>query len=254
MNKSEKLADLRHSLTRYGLPPDRPALPLGVAGADNALGGGLIPGALHEVYAGDWGAGGFAACLAIRAAGQKPLFWVRPDYEALEYGELDPRGLLELGGDPAQFYMLRAPNPVGALAAGADILACPHIGALVLELGGNPKVLDLVASRRLAFAAAEQGVTVLLLRQGATQMPSAALTRWHVTSASSDGGDDWGAPAFTTTLLRNRVGPGGCWTMQWDLDHGLFREPRRDQYAPHPGALAAAASHRQNQTAHAIAV
>src|SRR3954465_3093866 len=91
MNKSEILADLSHSLTRYGLPPDRPALPLGVAGADAALGGGLIPGALHEVYAGDWGAGGFAACLAIRAAGKKPLFWVRPDYEALEYGELDPR-------------------------------------------------------------------------------------------------------------------------------------------------------------------
>src|SRR6185295_15523433 len=102
MNKSEKLADLRHSLTQYGLPPDRPLLPLGVDGADAALGGGLLPGALHEVYAGDWAAGGFAACLAIMAAGASfngkggPLFWVRPDYEALEYGALDAGGLKEL--------------------------------------------------------------------------------------------------------------------------------------------------------------
>ena len=71
MNKSEKLADLRHFLARYGLPPERPPLALGVAGADQALGGGLLPGALHEVYAGDWAAAGFAACLAIRAAGQQ---------------------------------------------------------------------------------------------------------------------------------------------------------------------------------------
>ena len=32
---------------------------------------GCRPGALHEVFAGDWGAGGFAACLAILAAGTK---------------------------------------------------------------------------------------------------------------------------------------------------------------------------------------
>ena len=38
----------------------------------------------------------------IRAAGKKPLFWVRPDYEAMEYGALSPTGLLELGGDPRQ--------------------------------------------------------------------------------------------------------------------------------------------------------
>src|SRR5579871_4234580 len=152
MNKSEKLADLRHSMTRYGLPPERPALPLGVAGADQALGGGLMPGALHEIHAADWAAGGFAACLAIRMAGKKPLFWVRPDYEALEYGELNPAGLMELGGNPANLFLLRAPNATEALAAAADILACPHIGSLVLELGGHPKALDLVASRRLALA------------------------------------------------------------------------------------------------------
>ena len=67
MNKSEKLAELRHFLARYGLPPDRPPFRWAMPAADAVLGGGLRPGALHEVFAGDWGAGGFAACLAILA-------------------------------------------------------------------------------------------------------------------------------------------------------------------------------------------
>src|SRR6201996_5837480 len=69
MNKSEKLADLRNLLAHYSLPPDRPAISLGFSVADAVLGGGLRRGAVHEVFADDWGAGGFAACLALRAAG-----------------------------------------------------------------------------------------------------------------------------------------------------------------------------------------
>ena len=248
MNKQEKLADLRRSLTQAGLPPDRPPVGLGVAGADEALGGGLLPGALHEIYAGDWCAAGFAACLAIRATGRKPLFWVRPDYEALEYGGISPTGLLELGGDPARLVLLASPNATEALAAAADILACSHVGVLVLELSRNPASLDLVASRRLAFAAAQSGVTVLALREGAAEMPSAALTRWQVKSGPSSSDDDWGEPAFTAQLVRNRLGPTGNWTMQWDVDHGLFREPRHDQHAPHPGRVAAAFAHRPDIT------
>ena len=260
MNKSEKLADLRHFLARSGLPPDRPALPLmgpgGASGADAALGGGLLPGTLHEIYATDWGAAGFAACLAIRAAAGKTLFWVRPDYEALEYGALSATGFLELGGDPSRLILLRAPNAAGALAAGADILACPHVGALVLELSGNPKSLDLVASRKLAFAAAASGVTVLLLQEGADEMPSAAWTRWQVATAPSTPGDDldnpWGNPSFTAALVRNRLGPTGRWTLQWDPEDGFFYPPRHTQYAPHFGALAAAPADRPAYAARAV--
>src|SRR4051794_3080293 len=79
MNKSAKLAELRHFMARYGLPPERTPIPLGAACADTVLGGGLRPGALHEVLAQGWSGGGFAAGLAILAAGAKPFFWVRPD-------------------------------------------------------------------------------------------------------------------------------------------------------------------------------
>jgi protein ImuA len=223
MNKSAKLAELRHSLARYGLPPDRPAVPLGCGPVDGVLGGGLRPGALHEVFARGWSAGGFAVLLALLAAGTRTLFWVRPDYEAMEYGALSPGGLLELGGDPRRLVMVRSHNAADALSAASDILACPHVGALLLEMEGEPKCLDLVASRRLVLAAEESGVTAVLLRCGATPAPSAALTRWQVASvASSPMDDDWGNPVFDARLIRHRLGGLGHFLMHWNSEHGCF--------------------------------
>lgn len=226
MNKSAKLAELRHSLARYGLPPDRPAVALGHAGADAVLGGGLRPGALHEVFAGGWSAGGFAAALAVRASGKKPLFWVRPDYSAQEYGAVSPSGLLELGGDPRNLIVVRVRKPDEALSAASDILSCPHVGVLLLELGGMPKCLGLVTSRRLAFAAGESGATAILLRNGAKAEPSAALTRWQVTSAPSrEDDDDWGNPIFDVQLIRHRAGGLGHFLMHWNPQHACFETP-----------------------------
>jgi protein ImuA len=259
MNRCEKIEDLRHFLARYGLPRERPAIALGAADADRALGGGLMPGALHEVYAGDWAAGGFAACLAVRLADKKPLFWVRPDYEALEYGALHAQGLAELGGQPDNLFLVRTANAADALAAASDILACPNVGALLLEISGHPKALDLVASRRLNFIAAETGTSCILLREGAEAFPSAAQTRWHVSSASSEG-DDWGLPTFTADLSRNRLGPTGCWRLTWNPEDGLFREPAREQHAPYDssqknfGRVAAASFDRPAEERRRIAL
>jgi protein ImuA len=244
MNNMAKTAELRHYLARYGLPPDRPPLPLGHAGADAVLGGGLRPGALHEIFATGWSAGGFAVALAMRAAGNSfngkggPLFWVRPDYEAMEYGAVSPNGLAELGGDPRQLIVVRTRNAAEALSAAGDILACPHAGAVLLELGGMPKCLDLVASRRLAFAAGESGVTILALRSGASAEPSAALTRWQVSSAPSrSDDDDWGNPVFDATLTRHRLGGLGRFLLKWNPEHACFDKADI-------GAVAAAPAHR----------
>ena len=199
---------------------------------------------MHEVFAGDWGAGGFAACLAIQAMGQtrdkKPLFWIRPDYEALEYGALSATGLLELGGDPKNLFLLRAPDAGEALSATADILTCPHVGAVVLEISGTPRCLDLVASRRLALLAEESGVTLFLLREGAVPEPSAAVTRWQVQSLSAHpDDDDWGSPRFIVRLTRHRLGVLGDFTLQWDIENAIFHDA-----AAHPGAMAATATDR----------
>ena len=234
MNKEARIAELRHLVARYGLPPDRAPVPLGHAQADAVLGGGLMPGALHEVFASGWSGGGFAVLLAMLAArAPKPLFWVRPDYEAMEYGALSPNGLLELGGDPARLMMVRTRNAADALSAANDILACPHVGALLLEVEDNPRCLDLVASRRLAFAANESGVTAVMLRCGADVAASAALTRWQVASAPSHAhDDDWGNPVFDAELVRHRMGGLGKFLMYWNPEDVCFA-------AAHPGAVVA---------------
>jgi len=223
MNRSAKLEELRHSLARYGLPPDRPPVALGHPQADAVLGGGLRPGALHEVFAEGWSAGGFAVLLALLAARTKPLFWIRPDYEAMEYGAISPNGLAELGGDPRHLILVRTKNAADALCAAGDILACAHVGAVLLEVEGMPKCLDLVASRRLAFAAGESGVTILTLRNGAQAQPSAALTRWRIASAMSrSDDDDWGNPVFDAGLIRHRLGGLGNFLMRWNSSNVCF--------------------------------
>jgi len=242
MNKSAKLAELRHSLARYGLPPDRPPVATGHTQVDAVLGGGLRTGSLHEVFAKGWGAGGFAALLALLAAGRKSLFWIRPDYEAMEYGAVSPNGLLELGGDPRQLILVRTRNAADALSAANDVLACPHVGALLLEVEGMPKCLDLVASRRLAFAAGESGATPILLRNSAQDEPSAALTRWLVKGApSSSSDDDWGNPVFDAELIRHRTGGLGHFHLKWNPEHAAF------DTADH-GAVVAAPAHRPAYT------
>lgn len=242
MNNSAKIAELRHSLARYGLPPDRPPVPLGHPQADAVLGGGLRPGALHEVFAAGWCASGFALLLAVLAAKSRPLFWVRPEFEGQEYGAVSPSGLAELGGDPGQLILVRTRKADGALAAANDILACPYVGAVLLEIRGQPKMLDLVASRRLSLAAGESGVSMILLREQAIAEPSAALTRWDVGSAPSrDDDDDWGNPVFNARLTRHRMGGLGAFHMQWNPEHAAF-------HPAHPGALVAAPAHRSAYT------
>jgi len=215
--------------SRMGVP-----VPLGHGPVDAVLRGGIARGTLHEVFAGDTSAAasGFGACLAQRVRGSRRLFWIRQDYAALEHGELCPLGLAELGIDPAAMLLLRA---------AADALSCTALGAVVVEIPGNPKVLDLVASRRLLLAAQASGVTAVLLRLGAQAEPSAAETRWQIRAAPSADHDDWGCPRFDVGLVRNRHGETGRWAMEWSCDDGAFRSAHDKADT---GAVAAAPSHR----------
>lgn len=208
---------------------------LGHADADAVLGGGLLLGAAHEIFASDAGASGFAACAAQRVSGTKRMLWIIQDFSALEYGTLAPAGFAELGINPSHLLMLRAANAEDALRAAVDALSCHGLGAVILEIIGNPKVFDLVASRRLVLAAQHKNVTVILLRQGAVAEPSAAQTRWQIRSHRSTATDDWGMPRFEAELVRNRQGETGHWVMEWSCDDGAFRKP--DDQAAHSGLV-----------------
>jgi len=233
-NALKKLEQARQLLQPI-LNEGRSRMRLGHADADSVLGGGLLLGAVHEIFAGDAGASGFAACAAQRVSGTKKMLWIIQDFSTLEYGTPSPTGFAELGIDPTRFLLLRAANAEDALRAGVDALSCTGLGAVILEIVGNPKVLDLVASRRLVLAAQHKSVTVILLRQGAIAEPSAAQTRWQIRSHHSSATDDWGMPRFETELVRNRQGEIGHWVMEWSCDDGAFRKP--DDQAAHFGLV-----------------
>ena len=237
------------TLTKMLLDPtaSESRAPLGHEAADTVLRGGLARGNLHEVFAGDASGFGFAACLARRAAGAKRMLWIVQDFSALEHGRVSATGLAELGIDPAAVLLMQAANATDALRASTDALSCAALGAVVVEVPGNPKILDLTASRRLVLAAQTKGVTAILLRSEAAIEPSAAQTRWCVRSARSRPKDerpedDWGSPRFDATLARNRQGETGRWIMEWCCDDSAFRNADRE--TAHPGLMAAQAFDR----------
>ena len=259
------LATLRGSIERIEISgaayvPGRVAL--GHVDVDAALQGGLALGAVHEVFAEgrqSAAATGFIAGLAGRAVARRPLVWVRQDFTEIESGALSMSGLAELGLDPRRLVTVRAADVDAALRTAADALACDAVGGVVLEVWGEARQFDLVASRKLTLAAQASGVTGLLLRVAAEPSPSTAETRWIVRAAHSPPAAAsmaaaallpaaaWGAPVFDAQLVRNRHGPVGRWIMEWKCDECLFKKP-----AAYPQPVAAAPVHRPHQApAHA---
>lgn len=242
---AQKLAALRASLSKAGLPAEKPArVPLGHPYADGLLQGGLLLGALHEVFAEaahEAAATGFAAALALRIARERPVLWICQDMSAGEFGGIAPTGLVELGLSPSRLLLLHAPNAAGILRAAGDALSCAALGAAVFEIAGTPKALDLTASQRLSAAAARHGVTALALRFNSAPETSTAETRWHIKAARSPAGEIWGAPLLEAHLARNRHGQTGRCFMRWNGDHGVFEE---HSGAAHSGAVVSAPADR----------
>jgi protein ImuA len=265
--RTNTLARLRGSIERIEAPGDAYAhrkAALGHAGADATLQGGLALAAVHEVFSEGHqsaAATGFIAGLAGRLTPRRPLVWVRQDFSELESGALSMSGLCELGLDPRLLVTVRAADADAALRTAADALACDALGAVVLEVWGEARQLDLVASRKLTLAAQASGVSALLLRVAATPQPSTAETRWIVRAAHSPPASPlmpaahsmpaapwigWGAPVFDAQLVRNRHGPVGRWIMEWKCDECLFSEPAREP-STYPQPVAATPAHRPHQ-------
>jgi protein ImuA len=209
----------------------------GVAEIDNWLGGGLIRGGLHEMFAAEQAdaaaMAGFAGLLGLRAAGRRGILWVRQDFLDGQVGEPNPPGLAGLGLDPGRLLLVRVRDVAGLLRAADESVRCPGLGAVLVESWGECGQIDHTASRRLSLAARESGVPVLMLRVAATPAPSAAATRWLVRAAPSRplAAHAPGPPAFTLTLLRQRGGAAGnIWHLEWNRERACFQE--RDASLP----------------------
>jgi protein ImuA len=234
-DRMQTLASLRGELARLETPDggSRPArVALGHEAADASLKGGLVRGAVHEVFAPQEAQGaaatGFTLGLVRRVTSSTRFaLWIRQDFSALRTGELAMSGFSELGLDPRFVILVRAANAEMALRVAADGLACNAFGAVVTELWGATRSFDGVASRKLTLASQASGATGLMLRRAASPEVSTAETRWIVRGARSPPGPvwrAWGEPVFDAELVRNRHGPTGRWIMHWNSDDHLFHE------------------------------
>ena len=215
-------------------PPGRPSfLSLGLAPLDHVLGGGLKLGALHEVRSAETRAAGAAhgfatALIALLArADPRPVLWVSEAGAGREAGRAYGPGLACFGLDPGRLLVVTVEKPGEALWVFEEGLSCAGLAAVVAEIRGNPAVLDLTASRRLALRARDGGVTGFLLRQGGAAEPGAALTRFAVAPRPADEADfsfGIGRPAWRLRLERNRFGPAGTFDVEWDHAKRVFRE------------------------------
>ncbi len=215
------------------------------------LDGGLARGALHEVGAARVEdappAIGFALALGMQAADGRAVLWIRQDRPHRAAGRPYPPGLAELGLDPAQLILVRARDPTGVLRAALDAARCPRVGAVLAELWGEVRALDLTATRRLSLAASQSGATVLLARIAARPWASTAATRWEVRAAASVPleANAPGPPCFHVALQRHRSLPDRAWQVEWNRDRLSFQPAPLSRGVPAlPADRAALAPHR----------
>jgi protein ImuA len=205
---------------------------LGVPGIDQALGGGLAKGAVHDILSGPAhpaAALAFTLGLCLRASPHAaPLVWIRQSVAVQEAGPVNAAGLETLGIDLARVIFLTLDRPIDLLRAAIDVARSPAPGALILEIADASQKIDLTATRRLALAAEKSGVTVFLVRAGRDAPTSAAWTRWLVEPAASHLQPQHAGhsqPCFAIHLLRQRSGPAGSRTfVEWDSEQRSFKQ------------------------------
>lgn len=234
-------------------------LSFGVTALDRRLGPscGLSLGALHECLGGETGAtsvlAGFAAALVGRLSARRDgrVLWISTAAARREGGGLHALGLLGAGCDPGRVVEVAVERPEEALWAFEEGLSCRGTAAIVAEIPGDPDVLDLTATRRLALRASRGGegaegtgrALALLLRPGGTPQSTAAATRWRIAAARSRRPVGFalglGRPTFVVELDKNRDGRVGRFVLEWNPD-----ERRFSLLPAHSGALSPPAGDR----------
>jgi protein ImuA len=224
-----QLRRLTAAIDPLGGQTDASAVTIGLPAIDAALGGGLAMGAVHElappapIHFG--AAAGFAAALAVMAGQRgRQTVWVQHDYSGCEAGEPYGPGLDQFGLASANLLCVRVPRAIDVLWATEEALKCHAVAAVITELANEGEAADLTATRRLALAARDGGVVGLMLRHRPSAAPSASATRWEVAAEPGmrDRFGGLGRPSFTLSLVRNRRGPIGQWTIAWNHHEHAF--------------------------------
>ena len=207
---------------------------------------GLADARHSEVFSSAREASGAAAALALaldglRAGGDAghAVLWVQ------DAASLRLTGRPYRAGLPAalrtRLIHVAARSCQDALFALEEGVRCRELACVIGEIAGNPKALDMTASRRLSLAAEHHGVPLFLVRLDAARDLSSARMRWQVRAAPSPP-PQWnaqapGTPAWHAELFRARGHAPGEWILHGE-DHELVAIP------PDHGDLAAARGDR----------
>lgn len=146
---------------------------------------------------------------------------------------------------------IAAAKPEDALFALEEGLRCADFGFVIGELTGDPRALDLTASRRLSVASEAHGVPLYLVRHDGHADLSAARRRWRIAPFAS-GAAPWNArapcmPRWQADLFRARGLPPGAWIVSEDYGwhpYGISESETDASPAPHPVDLAAGSGDR----------
>ncbi|WP_245428530.1 ImuA family protein [Kumtagia ephedrae] len=216
-------------------------LPIGVQRLDAALGGGLPASGLAEIHghaSRDAGAAaGFALALVRLLAqekGVRPLLWVGTADIFREAGRPYAPGLTaRFGLSPENLLVAEAEKLTDVLWIAEEAARLDAFQAVLLEIRGNPPVLDLTATRRLHRRALLAGLPLFLVRAAGEPEPTAAPLRLTVAAAPAAPrltlagplAGSIGPPAFRVTIGKSRTAIHAAFTLEWIDD--AFRERRK---------------------------
>jgi protein ImuA len=238
-----------------------PLLRTGAESFDAALGGGLPLAGLIEIHGSqtrDAGAvAGFALALASlllkeKAAG--PLLWIGTAGIFSETGFPYLPGLYARFGIGPDAFLFCGPDRLqDTLWIAEEAARLNALSATFLETGGNPRRLDLTATRRLHRRALQAGRPLFLLREAASVEPTAAPLRLVVAPARTLSratlagplAHSIGPPSFTVGIGKSRNAASGEFILEWDTAEHVFRERQgQDHGTENIGIVVSASSDR----------
>ena len=209
-------------------------LPFGIRDVDAVFrGGGLPSHGTHEIAATSPADGGialaYALALATRLAelsGDGRVVIVQERMAASYHGQLYAPGLHAFGLDPDRVLFVSARQTRSALWVVEEAARSGAVAGVLAEIWDASGLVDLTATRRINMAARASGAMALLAVR-TLDGTSAALTRWRIAAAPSRGPTPrlLGRPAFDLSLVRNRHGRTGAWTVEWDPHERAFAIP-----------------------------
>ena len=249
-------------LRRAGLPAPAAVLATGSATLDDALGGGLPLAALSEVHGRqtrDAGAvAGFVlglAALAMKAApAGTPLLWLATGDAFREAGGPYAPGVLHrFGLAPERLLTADIRRIEDALWVAEEAAALTGLAAVLLEVRGHARRLDLTATRRLHRRTQAAGRPFFLVRQTGEPEPTAAPVRLLVSPApagerqilSGPLAGSIGPPAFRVEIGRSRTAIPATAVLEWTRDERAFHErPLRAVAAQDAGPVVSVSGNR----------